>query len=125
MHQLERRGRRAGLLQLIAHEILDRLDVVLDARFVFLDRGRGLRARIIRERRGARRDSRRQRRAGELWNGLCELEQPEGLDADSLANQAGLAEHRAERVSRCSVSPINGRKGRQAGLVHAAVNARG
>jgi hypothetical protein len=37
MHQLERRGIGAGVLQPLAHPVLDRLDVVVDARLDRLD----------------------------------------------------------------------------------------
>ena len=111
MHQLERRGVGAGGGQLLAHEVLDRLDVVIDAPLDGLDAlgGVGCRDRAPARRRAAR-TAAGSAACSSCSRGAVELREPQRLDADALADQRGFGKVIAQRRRRGGVAAIHGRE---------------
>ncbi len=95
VHQLQRCFGGAGRPQLLAHVVLDSLDIVIDA---------GLRCCLTAsaactggsrdQRLGALAHGRLQRCTGELRRGRRQVQQPVRLDADALPDETGLRQNR-------------------------------
>ena len=113
MHQLQHRGRRPGGGQLFAHEILHRLDVVIDALLDGLDGLGGASFRIACQR-GAALEHRRRQRAGQQA-------QPRSVSCSNHSAStrmrsrisAGFGKIIAQRRRDGGVTPVHGRKGGQ------------
>ena len=97
MHQLEGRAGCAGGPQLIAHEILHRLDVVIDALLDRLDRAGRAGPRIARQGGAALEHARWQSAGEQSQPRQRELFEPQRFDPDALADQRGFGEVLAQR----------------------------
>ena len=113
MHQLQRRAGRAGSGQLVTHEVLHCLDVVIDALIDDLDRFGGVGPRVARQA-GIALEHRWRQCAGEQAQPWCrELLEPQRLDTDAFADQRGLGKISAQRRRDGGVTPVHGREGGQ------------
>ena len=110
VHQLEHRGRGAARGELLAHEVLDRLHVVVDARFDGLDGGRRVLARLERQARG------------ELAHGIGQRL----LQASAARIRPGDSSQAASMRIRSRISPLSDSTARSAigSLAVAAIDGR-
>ena len=93
------RGRGAARRELLAHEVLHGLHVVVDAALDGLDRRRRVVAGFERQARGELfRPVRRSGCAEQLRHGFGQRQQPGGFDAHALADQAAFRQHGAQWV---------------------------
>ena len=113
-------ARRAGRRELLAHEVLDRLDVVVGLALDRLDAGDAGLVHAAGERLEARRHGRG--RAGERGEaaGVRQLPEPGGFDAHAAGDQGRLAEERGEVGAFVGVASVEGRQRVQAGVGHGA-----
>ena len=120
MHELELGSGGARRRELLAHEVLDRLDVVVGLALNRLDAGEpglihatgeGFEAR--RHRRGGAGERREAAGAGQP----CE---PRGLNAHAAGDQGGLAEERRKVGAFVGIASVEGRQRVQAGVGHGA-----
>ena len=107
VHQLQGRRRRAGLLERPAHVVLDRLHVVVDARFDCLHRLRGTRIVGAGEFCGTGTHRRAQRSAGQLRRRCRQVQQPLRFDADALTDEPGLGQEAAQGRGRRAVAAVD------------------
>ena len=97
VHQFEQRRRRASGREGVAHVVFHGFDIVIDAPLDRLDGRRSAAARIGHQTCGAGAHARRQWAAGKLGQGIGQLQQPQGLDADALADEAGFGKEITQR----------------------------
>jgi hypothetical protein len=113
VHELEHGGARAGRLQLLAHEVLHGLHVVVDARLDGLHgRGRVV-AGLERERRRELLHGAGQRLAQQCGHGFREIQQPGGLDAHALADEPALGQHGTQRIRSLAITTVDRGQGGQ------------
>jgi glutathione S-transferase len=118
VHQLERCAAGAGRRQLIAHEVLDRLDVVIDALLDRLDDGWGAGGWIARQRGAPVMHGGGQISAEQPQLRSRKLAEPQGLDPNALTDQRGLGKVIAQRRGDGGIATIHGRERCQGGWFH-------
>ena len=120
MHELELRRRGAGRRELLAHEVFDRLDVVVRVTLDRLDAGDAGLVHAPFERLETRRDG--CGRAGERGKapGLRQLPEPRRFDAHAAGDQGRLAVERREVGTFVGIASVEGRQRVQARVGHVA-----
>ncbi len=110
VHQFECGLGCACVGKLAAYVVLDGLHVMIDGGLDGLDSFGRIRWRLVCKLGGAAADLGRQGRPREVRRVPGEMDQPERLDPDSLADEAGFGQVGSQRFGRCAVSAVDGRK---------------
>jgi len=95
---------------LLTQVVFNSLDVVIDALLDGLDGRRRCRLGCGRQLTRALAHRGRELRAGQLRHRRRQMQQPQRLDTDALADQSALGEQAAQRRARGAVAPIHRRQ---------------
>src|SRR6186713_988128 len=118
MHQFEHGGRGATRGELLAHEVLHGLHIVIDAAFDgFYGRCRVF-AGFHREAHGQLFGRFSQRFLEQLGHGFRQRQQPGGFDAHAFADEAAFRQYGAQWVGAFAVPAVDGRKRQKCCGIH-------
>jgi hypothetical protein len=115
VHELEGGFTRSRGRKLLAHVVLDRLDIMIDARLDGLDRRRAVRIRLAGDLTRPRARGRSQSGTVELRHRRAQMQQPRGLDPRALADESRLGEQLPQWLRGRAVAAIDRRERRKGG----------